>query len=69
MLVGALLVIRAIADAAYVYVPQYRFRNDFRLLYGAVVTTFTTATRTSTTRSRRRPLSKASDRASTGRYS
>ena len=40
MLVGALLVIRAIADAAYVYVPQYRFRNDFRLLYGAVVTTF-----------------------------
>ena len=40
MLVGALLVIRAIADAVYVYVPQYRFRNDFRLLYGAVLTTF-----------------------------
>ena len=40
MLVGALLVIRAIADAFYVYVPQYRFRNDFRLLYGAVLTTF-----------------------------
>jgi len=40
LLVGALLVIRAIADAVYVYVPQYRFRNDFRLLYGAVMTTF-----------------------------
>jgi hypothetical protein len=40
VLVGALLVIRAIADAVYVYVPQYRFRNDFRLLYGAVLTTF-----------------------------
>ena len=40
LLVGALLVIRAIADAVYVYVPQYRFRNDFRLLYGAVLTTF-----------------------------
>src|SRR5204862_204502 len=40
VLVGALLLIRAIADAAYVYVPQYRFRNDFRLLYGAVLTTF-----------------------------
>lgn len=40
VVVGALLVIRAIADAVYVYVPQYRFRNDFRLLYGAVLTTF-----------------------------
>jgi hypothetical protein len=40
LIVGALLVIRAIADAVYVYVPQYRFRNDFRLLYGAVLTTF-----------------------------
>jgi hypothetical protein len=40
LVVGALLVIRAIADAVYVYVPQYRFRNDFRLLYGAVLTTF-----------------------------
>ncbi len=40
MVVGALLVIRAIADAVYVYAPQYRFRNDFRLLYGAVLTTF-----------------------------
>jgi alpha-1,2-mannosyltransferase len=40
LLVGALLVIRAIADAVYVYLPQYRFRNDFRLLYGAVLTTF-----------------------------
>ena len=40
LLVGALLVMRALADAAFVYVPQYRFRNDFRLLYGAVLTTF-----------------------------
>ena len=40
LLVGALLVIRAIADAVFIYVPQYRFRNDFRLLYGAVLTTF-----------------------------
>ncbi|HEV2218512.1 MAG TPA: glycosyltransferase family 87 protein [Candidatus Dormibacteraeota bacterium] len=40
VLVGALLVIRAIADAIYVYVPEYRYRNDFRLLYGAVLTTF-----------------------------
>ena len=40
VLVGALLVIRAIADAVYVYVPEYRYRNDFRLLYGAVLTTF-----------------------------
>jgi len=39
MLVGSLLVVRAIVDAAYVYVPQFRFRNDFRLLYGAVLTT------------------------------
>ena len=39
VLVGALLVVRAIADAVYVYVPEYRFRNDFRLLYGAVLTT------------------------------
>lgn len=37
VVVGALLVIRAIADAAYVYVPQYRFRNDFRLLYGTAL--------------------------------
>ena len=34
VLVGALLVVRAVADAIYIYVPQYRFRNDFRLLYG-----------------------------------
>ncbi|HEY6875623.1 MAG TPA: glycosyltransferase family 87 protein [Candidatus Dormibacteraeota bacterium] len=34
LLVGALLTIRAIADAVYVYIPQYGFRNDFRLLYG-----------------------------------
>jgi len=40
VLVGALLVIRGLADAVYVYAPQYRFRNDFRLLYGAVLTTF-----------------------------
>jgi alpha-1,2-mannosyltransferase len=40
LLVGALLVIRTVADAVYVYVPEYRFRNDFRLLYGAVLTTF-----------------------------
>ena len=33
LLTGALLTIRAIADAIYVYIPQYRFRNDFRLLY------------------------------------
>lgn len=40
LLVGALLVVRALADAVYVYVPDYRFRNDFRLLYGAALTTF-----------------------------
>ena len=40
VLVGTLLVVRAIADAVYVYVPQYAFRNDFRLLYGAALTTF-----------------------------
>ena len=34
LLIGALLTIRTIADAVYVYIPQYRFRNDFRLLYG-----------------------------------
>lgn len=37
LVVGALLVIRAIADVVYVYVPQYRFRNDFRLLYGTAL--------------------------------
>ena len=37
LVVGGLLVIRAIADAVYVYIPQYRFRNDFRLLYGTAL--------------------------------
>ena len=39
VVVGALLVVRALADAAYVYIPQYRFRNDFRLAYGAALVT------------------------------
>lgn len=37
LVVGGLLVIRAVADAVYVYIPQYRFRNDFRLLYGTAL--------------------------------
>lgn len=38
LVVGGLLVVRSIADAVYVYVPEYRFRNDFRLLYGTALT-------------------------------
>ena len=37
LVVGALLAVRAIADAVYVYIPQYRFRNDFRLLFGTAL--------------------------------
>jgi len=37
LVVGGLLLVRAIADVVYVYVPQYRFRNDFRLLYGTAL--------------------------------
>ena len=37
LVVGGLLMIRAIGDAVYVYIPQYRFRNDFRLLYGTAL--------------------------------
>jgi alpha-1,2-mannosyltransferase len=39
LLTGGLLVASDVHDAITTYIPDYRFRDDFRLLYGAALTT------------------------------